>query len=408
MTTPFDVGIVGAGIVGLATGWALSERYRLRIVVLEAEERVAAHQSSHNSGVLHSGLYYKPGSARARLCTEGREAMARFCEQHGIAFDRCGKVVVATEPDEIPRLDDLERRGQANGLDGNRRLDHAGLREHEPHVAGIAGLWVPTTGIVDYPGVAAKLAELLTASGHEVRLGGRLTAMTRDGSELVLGTTHGDVRCRALVNCGGLYSDRVARICGVDPGVEIVPFRGEYYELVPERRQLVKNLIYPVPDPRYPFLGVHFTRTVHGDIEAGPNAVLALRRLGYRWRDVSLGDLWGYLRYRGFRAMALKHWRTGVSEVLRSLSKRRFHRSLQRLIPELTMDDIRPFRSGVRAQALDRDGQLVDDFRFVQAERMIHVLNAPSPAATASLSIGQTIAAMAGTQFGLEPRVEMA
>ena len=408
MTTPFDVGIVGAGIVGLATGWALSERYRLRIVVLEAEDRVAAHQSSHNSGVLHSGLYYKPGSARARLCTEGREAMAQFCVQHGIAFDRCGKIVVATEPDEIPRLDDLERRGLENGLVGNRRLDPAGLREHEPHVAGIAGLWVPTTGIVDYPAVAAKLAELLTGSGHEVRLGHRLVSMKSDGGEFALGTTGGDVRCRTLVNCGGLYSDRVARICGVDPGVEIVPFRGEYYEIVPERRSLVRNLIYPVPDPRYPFLGVHFTRTTHGDIEAGPNAVLALRRDGYRWRDVSLRDLVGYLRYRGFRAMALKHWRTGVSEVLRSLSKARFHRSLQRLIPELTIDDIRPFRSGVRAQALDRDGQLVDDFRFVQAERMIHVLNAPSPAATASLSIGQTIAEMAGTQFGLLPRIESA
>jgi L-2-hydroxyglutarate oxidase len=400
--------IIGGGIVGLATAWTLHERFRVRLAVLEAEDRVAAHQTGHNSGVIHSGLYYKPGSFKARNCAEGRDAMYAFCRQHGIRHERCGKVVVATRSDELPALEELERRGRANGLDDIRRLDPAGIKEHEPHVDGIAGLWVPTTGIVDYTDVAAKLAELLREGGQEIRVNHRLLAARRDGSELVVETAHGSVRCAALINCGGLQSDRIARRCGLEPGVQIIPFRGEYYEIVPERRHLVKGLIYPVPDARFPFLGVHFTRTVHGEVEAGPNAVLALGREGYRWRDISLRDLWQYARFRGFWAMAGKYWKTGFGEMYRSLSKAAFHRALQRLVPELRAEDIRPFGSGVRAQAVEPNGQLVDDFRFVQGERMIHVLNAPSPAATASLSIGRTIAEMAGQQFGLMTRVEMA
>lgn len=394
-----DIAIVGAGIVGLATALALGKR---SLVVLETERDVALHQTGHNSGVIHSGLYYKPGSQRAVNCGIGREMMYRFCQDHGLSHERCGKIVVATREDELAPLAELERRGQANGLNGITRLDAAGLRDREPHVAGLAGLWIPETGIVDYAVVARKYAELIRAQGHEIRLGHRVIAVKRS-TDLIVETTHGEVVCRNLINCGGLYADRVARLCGLDPGLEIVPFRGEYYQIISERQHLVKNLIYPVPDPRFPFLGVHFTRTVHGQIEAGPNAVLALAREGYRWTNVSPRDCWQLVRSRGFWKMAAKFWKTGVGEMYRSLSKAAFHRSLQRLIPELKASDIRPFGSGVRAQALEPNGQLVDDFRFVQAERMIHVLNAPSPAATASLAIGQTIAAMATNQFGLNP-----
>ncbi len=399
MPQPVDIAIVGAGIVGLATALALGKR---SLVVLETERDVALHQTGHNSGVIHSGLYYKPGSQRAVNCGIGREMMYRFCQDHGLSHERCGKIVVATREDELAPLAELERRGQANGLNGITRLDAAGLRDREPHVAGLAGLWIPETGIVDYAVVARKYAELIRAQGHEIRLGHRVIAVKRS-TDLIVETTHGEVVCRNLINCGGLYADRVARLCGLDPGLEIVPFRGEYYQIISERQHLVKNLIYPVPDPRFPFLGVHFTRTVHGQIEAGPNAVLALAREGYRWTNVSPRDCWQLVRSRGFWKMAAKFWKTGVGEMYRSLSKAAFHRSLQRLIPELKASDIRPFGSGVRAQALEPNGQLVDDFRFVQAERMIHVLNAPSPAATASLAIGQTIAAMATNQFGLNP-----
>ncbi len=397
----FDVAVIGGGIVGLATALSLTQRCRIRLVVLEAEADVAQHQSGHNSGVIHSGLYYKPGSHRARLCAVGREAMIRFCQEHGIAHERCGKVVVAVDQREIPALDDLERRGRANGLDGIQRLSAEQIREHEPHVAGIAGLWVPQTGIVDYRVVTRKYAALVRAAGAEIQLGARLRKCERHADELILQTSAGEVHARNLINCGGLQTDRVAKLCGLDPGVQIVPFRGEYYELVPERRHLVKGLIYPVPDPRFPFLGVHFTRTVAGTVEAGPNAVLAFRREGYRRWQMSARDLFGYATYIGFWRMAWKYWKTGLGEMHRSFSKKAFHRALQRLMPELKLEDIRPFGAGVRAQALDRSGALVDDFRFVQAERMIHVLNAPSPAATASLSIGETIAEMAERDFGL-------
>lgn len=401
-----DIAIIGGGIVGLSTALHLVQRFRASVVVLEAERQIAQHQTGHNSGVIHSGLYYKPGSERARLCSEGREAMYRFCAEHGLPHERCGKLVVAVEERELPALEELERRGLANGLEGIRKLSGPELKNYEPHVAGIAGLHVPQTGIVDYKLVAQKYAELFERNGGILRTSARLIGVHQRPGELALQTTQGDVACRQLINCGGLQADRVARLCGVDPGVQIVPFRGEYYALIPERRHLVKNLIYPVPDPRFPFLGVHFTRTVHGEVDAGPNAVLALCREGYSRWNVSPGDLWEMLRFPGFWRMAGKHWRTGLSEMYRSFSKRSFYRSLKRLIPELEIGDIHPFGSGVRAQAMERSGALVDDFRFVQAERMIHVLNAPSPAATASLSIGRTIAEMAGREWGLAPQAQ--
>jgi L-2-hydroxyglutarate oxidase len=391
-TKPYDLVVIGGGIVGLATAHELTKRVPgLTLAVLEAEDRLAAHQSGHNSGVIHSGLYYKPNSLKARYCTEGREAMYRFCREHGIAHERCGKVVVATRNEELPALEELKRRGQANGLEGIRLLDSAELRDHEPHVAGISGLLVPETGIADYPAVVRRLAELTCAAGSEVRLNTRVLGCVRQQGQLTLTTNQGEVHSRFLINCAGLQSDRIAQRCDVRPEVQITPFRGEYYQLVPERRHLVRNLIYPVPDPRFPFLGVHFTRMVHGEVEAGPNAVLALKREGYRHRDVSVRDIGQMIRYPGFWKMVKRYWKTGMGELYRSLSKQAFLRALQRLLPELRSEDIQPAGAGVRAQALARDGSLVDDFRILSAPQMVHVLNAPSPAATASLRIAEAI-----------------
>jgi L-2-hydroxyglutarate oxidase len=403
-TPRFDVAVIGGGIVGAATAMALLAADGSRpgsLVVLEAEAELASHQTGHNSGVIHSGLYYKPGSLKARLCAEGRDAMYDFCARHGIRHERCGKVVVATDPSEIPRLDELQRRGRANGLSDLRRLGPEQIRELEPHCAGIDGLHVPITGIVDFPAATRAMAAVVRERGGQVRTGARVLGVERRTAEFVLHTPAGQVIARSIVNCAGLQCDRVARLFGVNPGVRIIPFRGEYYDLVESRRGLVKNLIYPVPDPRFPFLGVHYTRMVNGGVEAGPNAVLALARHGYRWRDVSLADTAGLLGYAGFWRMSRRQWRTGVMEMRRSLSKRRFVRDLRRLIPELTMADVVPARSGVRAQAVDPSGRLLDDFHIVTAERMVHVLNAPSPAATASIAIGRYIAAKAAGAFGL-------
>ena len=397
----YDIAIIGGGIVGLATAMALASRARVSLVVLEAEAQLAAHQSGHNSGVIHSGLYYKPGSLKAHNCVEGREALVRFCEEHGIAHERCGKIVVATREDELPALDELERRGRANGLTGIRRLRGEEIRDYEPHAAGIAGLHVPETGIVDYVQVAHSVASLVWRAGGEVRLRSRVRRFHGAADALALETDSGTVHCRYLINCGGLHSDRIARMCGVDPGLQIIPFRGEYYELVSNRQSLVRNLIYPVPDPRFPFLGVHFTRMIHGGVEAGPNAVLAFRREGYRRSSFSARDALSLLGYGGFWRMARRYWRTGLGEFYRSLSKRAFVKALQRLLPGLRFEDVRRAGAGVRAQALEPGGALVDDFRIVEADRMIHVLNAPSPAATASLSIGRAIAEMAVRNFGL-------
>ncbi|MCB9866816.1 MAG: L-2-hydroxyglutarate oxidase [Phycisphaerales bacterium] len=387
-----DIAIIGGGIVGTATALALARAELGSLIVLEAEEHLAAHQTGHNSGVIHSGLYYKPGSLKARLCVEGREALYAFCAEQGIPHERCGKVVVATDAEEVAALDRLEERGRANGLQGLRRLDPAGIRELEPHVCGIDGLHVPDTGIVDYTAVTEAYARCITSAGHNVRTDARVYGHRRDGARQVLRTTAGAVRCRFIVNCGGLQCDRVAQMCGVTPGVRIVPFRGEYYELKPEQHHLVKNLVYPVPDPRFPFLGVHFTRMIHGGVEAGPNAVLAFKREGYGKLSWSLKDALATASYGGFWRLVQRHWAMGCGEMYRSWSKRAFVRALQRLMPEIRASDLTAGGAGVRAQAIEQDGSLVDDFRLVDAEGMLHVLNAPSPAATASLSIGAYIA----------------
>jgi len=396
---PYDVAIIGGGIVGNATALALSARGDKRIAVLEAEDGLARHQTGHNSGVVHSGLYYKPGSLKARLCVDGREALYRFAEEHGIAYDRCGKVVVATHESQLPAMQELQRRGEANGLQGVQRLGPEELHEHEPHVKGVAGLRVPQTGIIDYPAATRTYARLVQERGNDVLTGARVTGFRKETGGLVLETPKGAVHAKTLINCAGLQSDRVARLTGVDPGLKIVPFRGEYYEIIPERHDLVRNLIYPVPDPRFPFLGVHFTRMIHGGVEAGPNAVLAFRREGYTKWSLSLRDMFSFALYGGFWKMAWKYWRTGLGEVWRSFSKRAFVKALQGLLPELTVKDVQPGGAGVRAQALEPSGALSDDFRIVEAERMLHVLNAPSPAATASLSIGEEIAKRAAQSF---------
>jgi L-2-hydroxyglutarate oxidase len=389
----FDIAIIGGGIVGTATALALTRASAGSLVVLEAEDHLAAHQTGHNSGVIHSGLYYKPGSLKARLCVEGREALYAFCAEQGIPHERCGKVVVATTAQDVAVLDGLEERGEANGLQGLRRLDASELREIEPHACGSGGLLVPDTGIVDFQAVTAAYARIVQQAGHSVRTGARVLGHRRDGGRQFLHTTAGDLSCRYLVNCAGLQSDRVARMCGVQPGVRIVPFRGEYYELAPARRHLVKNLIYPVPDPRFPFLGVHFTRMIHGGVEAGPNAVLAFKREGYSRLSLSLRDALSTAGYVGFWRMARRHWSMGLGEMYRSWCKWAFVRALRRLVPEVRSRDLLRGGAGVRAQAVEPDGSLVDDFRLVEAEGMLHVLNAPSPAATASIAIGAYIAA---------------
>jgi L-2-hydroxyglutarate oxidase len=391
-----DAVIVGGGIVGLASALALlSRRPGTSVVVLEKEPGLAAHQTGRNSGVVHSGLYYKPGSLKATLCTRGRGLLERFCEEHGVALERCGKVVVATREEEVPRLEELERRARANGLRGARRIGLDELREHEPHARGVSALFVPETGIVDYKEVAAAYAREIGRLGGEVRTGARVTRFDSRADAVVVEHASGDVEARVLVGCAGLASDRVARLAGMEPSVAIVPFRGEYWMLAPERAGLVRNLVYPVPDPAFPFLGVHFTRRIGGGVEAGPNAVLALAREGYRRTSFEARDAWDTLAWPGFWRMARRHWRSGIDEQWRSLSRRAFARACAALVPELQPEDLAPGGSGVRAQAVARDGSLVDDFVIAEDRRMVHVLNAPSPAATASLAIGEEIAARA-------------
>ncbi|NIQ83613.1 MAG: L-2-hydroxyglutarate oxidase [Acidobacteria bacterium] len=389
-TRVFDSAVIGGGILGLATARAVGGA----VVVLEAEDTLAAHQTGHNSGVIHSGLYYKPGSLKADNCARGREAMYAFCEEHEIPNERCGKLVVATSTRERPWLEELERRGKANGLSGLKRLDADELREYEPHVAGVAGLHVPDTGIVDFGRVSEAIADDVRRQGGEIRTGARLIGFRRKGGLLALETTAGDFRARNLINCAGLQSDRVARLCGVQPSVRIVPFRGEYYRLERGKTSLVRNLIYPVPDPSFPFLGVHFTRMIDGGVEAGPNAVWALKREGYTRTSFSAADTASALTWPGFWKMAGRHWRTGCGELWRSWNKAAFVRALQRLVPEVRGTDLAPHGAGVRAQAVARDGSLLDDFAIERAENQLHVLNAPSPGATASLAIGETLAGM--------------
>lgn len=397
----YGIAVIGGGIVGMASAMALLMRGvagglaragSRPLVVLEAEERLATHQTGRNSGVIHSGLYYKPGSLKAKFCVEGKDLMYRFCEEQGVRHERCGKIVVATHAGELAALEELERRGKANGLVGVKRCSAEELREHEPHVSAIAGLHVPETGIVHYPEVTAAMAKVVQKHGGEVRRGSRVVSVTRDGDGFVVGTSAGEIRCGAIVNCGGLQCDRIARLCGVEPGVRIIPFRGEYYDLLPHAAKYCKNLIYPVPDARFPFLGVHFTRAVDGLVEAGPNAVLALAREGYDWKTVNPEDIGNYLGYSGFWKMAGKYWKMGMMEMRRSLSRELFVEAMQTLIPEVKNEDVTPGRAGVRAQAVDADGKLIDDFRIVEGPGMVHVLNAPSPAATASIAIGRHVA----------------
>jgi (S)-2-hydroxyglutarate dehydrogenase len=387
-----DCVVIGGGIVGLATGWAvLQSNPNGRIAVLEKEDMLARHQTGRNSGVIHSGIYYKPGSLKAKLCCAGRRRLVVFCESYGVEYEVCGKVIVAQSESELPRLHNLCERGRENGL-AVKSLSAGEIKDIEPHVRCTAGIHVPETGIVDFVGVSQKLGELIESQGGELRLGTKVNGIQTKGNETVLETTSGDITARLIINCAGLHSDRLATLAGARPEAQIIPFRGEYYELKPERRFLVRNLIYPVPDPQFPFLGVHFTRMISGGVHAGPNAVLSLKREGYHRTAFDLRDCLDTMTFPGFWRLARKHARSGLEEMYRSFSKKAFVRSLQRLIPEICEEDLIPAESGVRAQALRPDGCLVDDFLIVNNTSGMHVCNAPSPAATASLEIGRIIA----------------
>ncbi len=393
----YDIVVVGAGIVGLSAAMQLLRRRPgLRLAVLDKESVIGAHQTGHNSGVLHRGIYYVPGSLKARLCVAGSEELVRFCDERGIPLERCGKVIVARNESELPGLEELHRRGAANGVPGLERIGPERLAELEPHVRGVAALLSPQTGIVDFRLVAAAYADDIREHGGEVLLSHGVQHIHRSDATLVLETDGGEIRTSCLVTCAGLHSDRVASLtdAGADKSLRIVPFRGDYYVLRPERRHLARNLIYPVPDPRFPFLGVHFTRRPNGEVWTGPNAVLAFAREGYRRTDMSMGDLAASLGYRGFWRMALRYWRVGAEEMVRDYWKPAFVAALQRYVPELRSDDLLPGPSGVRAQALGVDGSLVDDFvvQVSASGRVVHVRNAPSPAATSSMAIGSMLA----------------
>ncbi|PYN55987.1 MAG: L-2-hydroxyglutarate oxidase [Candidatus Rokuibacteriota bacterium] len=402
MENSYDIAVIGGGILGLATARALNERApRARLVVLEKEAKLATHQTGNNSGVIHSGIYYKPGSYKAKLCVEGKGLMLEFCQKHGIRVDHVGKVIVATEPAELPRLQTLYERGIANGVPVEM-IEPAQLREIEPHAKALRAIRSPSTAIVDYKEVCAAMTGELTARGVTIETNARVTSITRTADAIDLETPRAVVRARRIVNCAGLYSDVVARMAGARVNLKIIPFRGEYYMIRPERQDIVRGLIYPVPDPEFPFLGVHLTRTVHGEVEAGPNAVLAFAREGYTFGRVSPGELAGTLTYSGFWNMARKYWRMGSYEMYRSLSKGAFVQALQRLVPVLRSEDVTRGGAGVRAQAVNPDGTMVDDFRIIAEADAVHVLNAPSPGATASIAIGRHISGMAAEAFGLK------
>lgn len=407
MASLYDLTIIGGGILGLATALKITAAHpRLSLLLLEKEPDLARHQTGNNSGVIHSGLYYRPGSLKARTCVAGRRELIQFCDENGVPYEICGKVVVATTDEELPRLEELRRRGEANGL---RRLETIGterLKELEPHATGIKGLHVPETGIIDYKKVAAAYAAKIRDSGGDIRLSQKVVGILDRPGEIVLQTSGGDYRTKHLINCCGLQSDLIAkkaRGATQDHDLEhrIIPFRGEYYKIAPARQYLVKNLIYPVPDPTFPFLGVHFTRMAKGGVEAGPNAVLAYAREGYSHSQVNLNDLWQTVSFRGFWAMTGKYWQTGFGELYRSLSKTAFVRALQQLVPEIRASDLVAGGAGVRAQAVSANGALVDDFVIKQGRNAIHILNAPSPGATASLAIGRQICEMAEKNFDL-------
>jgi L-2-hydroxyglutarate oxidase len=387
----FDLAVVGGGIVGLATAYQFTRRFPdQRVVVLEKETHVAAHQTGHNSGVLHSGIYYKPGSLKATNCRAGKKAMEEFCLSEGIAHEICGKLIVAVSGSELPALQRIYERGVANGVKCSL-IDRDRLTELEPHVAGVKAIHVPEAGIVNYRQVCERLAEIIRENGGEVVFAAKVTAVKQHPDGVTAITPAGEFSSRQLVNCAGLHSDRVARLTGRDPQSAIVPFRGEYYALKPRAYHLCRNLIYPTPDPQFPFLGVHFTRMVDGSVECGPNAVLAFGREAYRFFQLDFRDLFETLIYSGFLHMAAKHWRMGIGEMWRSLNKAAFVRALQRLVPAIRSEDLHPAPAGIRAQAVDADGGLVDDFLILESDRVVNVCNAPSPAATASLQIGDSI-----------------
>ena len=395
-----DIAIVGGGIVGLATAYELTRRYPdASLVLLEKESGFAAHQTGHNSGVIHSGVYYKPGSAKARTCRRGGAALRQFCRENEVRYEECGKVIVARSEREFAPLQELHRRGIANGVERLALISGEQLREVEPHAIGLRALHVPSAAIIDYRKVSAALVRRITDAGGIIQTNARVIAIEERPEEVILRTGGGEVRARNYIACAGLHSDRVLRLSEARPTAKIVPFRGEYFELVPEKCGLVRGLIYPVPDPRFPFLGVHFTRVIDNGVEAGPNAVLALAREGYRKRDVNLRDLAETLAYPGFWKLIARHWRTAAGEIFRSFSKRAFAKELATLVPEITADDLVPAPAGVRAQALLPNGDLVDDFLIVENRRSLHICNAPSPAATASLAIAEEIAGRAARFF---------
>jgi L-2-hydroxyglutarate oxidase LhgO len=403
----FDIAITGAGIIGLATAMKVVEEFPgLKVAVFEKEKTIAAHQTGHNSGVIHSGLYYRPGSAKARLCAAGRDELVRFCRDHEVKHEICGKVVVATRDDQLPALAELYRRGSENGVAGLQMLTPREVKEIEPYARCIRGLLVPGTGIVDFTRVAEAYLDVFLKAGGKLFPGVKVEKIKDpDSKTLCIETSCGEFQSRVLINCAGLYSDCVARSCGMNPTCRIVPFRGEYYRIKPSRAHLVKNLIYPVPDPGFPFLGVHFTRTIDGGIEAGPNAVLAFAREGYAKTRISPVELLEILSYDGFRRLVRKNWRTGIGEMVRSFSKSLFARALKELMPAISRSDLEPGGAGVRAQALGHDGKLVDDFVIQQTDNVIHVLNTPSPAATSSLAIAKRIVKMALSMPRIGPGV---
>jgi len=395
-----DIIIAGGGIVGLATAYRLLEKYpSLKVLLVEKEGKVAAHQTGHNSGVIHSGIYYKPGSLKAQNCIQGYHDLLEFAKKHNIPHDLCGKIIVATTQSEVAAMDKVMERGIANGLEGLKKLNQAELKEHEPNVRGVEGIFVPQTGIIDYKVVAAKYASEFERMGGEIKLNTLVTGLNRTAKSTEVVTGGVTYQARLFINCGGLLSDRIARLNEKNLDVRIIPFRGEYYKIKEDRKGIVKNLIYPVPDPNFPFLGVHFTRMIDGAVEAGPNAVFAFKREGYHRSDFSWKDFQESISWKGFRMVAAKYWKTGMGEFYRSYSKAAFTKALQALIPDIREEDLEPAEAGVRAQACSRDGGLVDDFLFSESEGIIHVLNAPSPAATSSLAIGTTVANKAFAQL---------
>jgi L-2-hydroxyglutarate oxidase LhgO len=396
-----DIGVIGGGIVGLATALALRTRFsKYTLTILEKEAALAAHQTGHNSGVIHAGIYYKPGTYKAKLCVDGARLMTAFCETNGVPFDRCGKLIVATTEDEVPRLQTLYERGTANGIAGLEMLNPDRIREIEPHANAVRALYSPNTAITDFKQVADAMAAVIAGSGGVILLSAEVLNIKRSEDYFFVETNQRTLRCRYLINCAGLFADRIAKLMGAPSNHRMLPFRGEYYTLKPGCR-LVKGLIYPVPDPEFPFLGVHFTKKIGGGYEAGPNAVLAFAREGYRFWDVNWTDLLEILSYGGFWSMARRYWRTQAYELYRSLSRRAFLRALQKLVPELEDADLQPGGSGVRAQIITAEGSLADDFIIIGAPNAINVLNAPSPAATASIAIGRHIADLASESFSL-------